>query len=358
MRKKTKAGFTLAELLIVVLVIGILAAIALPQYQKAVERSRMAEAMQRLGDYAAAQQVYYMHHNGFAGDYAALNQGDVQVPEQTEVGNWDTDDSRWKVTSASGSNLEKVEMSAQRMSGIFQGCILTLSVEADGHIEKTCSGNEDCCASAQASGYGEASTSDGSSTGAGTYIIPGHEWDGNQPSCTTQASYTTCTYTYTSGETMETYLYPDRSLQWSCNSQMGVCYDIGRGIQQGETVEYTRFKIDPQTQTTANIYFDSKGNNFGISIQRNDGLNLAYDSEGNLVGGYKQMNNGNDWAYYDSEGNVGFTIVGGKTYDYNANNAPTLSDEELETFATLAQPYIGKSKCQLHPELQGCPSGN
>ena len=63
-----KKAFTLIELLVVVLIVGILTAIALPQYKKAVLKSRAAKGIIRLQTMTQAQKVYWMENGKFARD--------------------------------------------------------------------------------------------------------------------------------------------------------------------------------------------------------------------------------------------------------------------------------------------------
>ena len=71
------SGFTLIELLVVVLIIGILSAVALPQYQKAVEKSRAAEALTNLRALVNAMQLSKMA-NGVPAE--KLEDLDVSLP--------------------------------------------------------------------------------------------------------------------------------------------------------------------------------------------------------------------------------------------------------------------------------------
>lgn len=70
-----KKGFTLIELLVVVLIIGILSAIALPQYQKAVEKARVAEVLQNAKALREAMDVYLLEQGGFPSTQVMINQG-------------------------------------------------------------------------------------------------------------------------------------------------------------------------------------------------------------------------------------------------------------------------------------------
>lgn len=65
-RSKEQLGFTLIELMIVVAMVAILAAIALPAYQRYVFRTRRAEGHEMLMRVAAAQERYYTNFNQYS----------------------------------------------------------------------------------------------------------------------------------------------------------------------------------------------------------------------------------------------------------------------------------------------------
>jgi len=69
---KRKKGFTLVELMTVVIIVGILAAIAVPLYRNNVRRAMASEGAALLGAVRTAERVYYAEHNTYTSDKDAL----------------------------------------------------------------------------------------------------------------------------------------------------------------------------------------------------------------------------------------------------------------------------------------------
>ncbi|MDR0646186.1 MAG: prepilin-type N-terminal cleavage/methylation domain-containing protein [Elusimicrobiota bacterium] len=66
MNTKNKKAFTLIEMLVVVVIIGILAAIALPQYQLAVLKSRASQGLSIINSFTTAQKSYHLIYDKYA----------------------------------------------------------------------------------------------------------------------------------------------------------------------------------------------------------------------------------------------------------------------------------------------------
>jgi prepilin-type N-terminal cleavage/methylation domain-containing protein len=70
---KTHKGFSLVELSVVVIIIGVLAAFGIPRMLKSVERSKAAEAFQYLSTVRAAQERYQARQGTYAADLTNLD---------------------------------------------------------------------------------------------------------------------------------------------------------------------------------------------------------------------------------------------------------------------------------------------
>jgi len=94
-----KKGFTLLELLIVIIIIGVLAVIALTQYKNLTERARSSEAKSIISGIRTAEKVVKEDTGNFTADMGILGEVITTPPTACNVTNW----FRYAITAGAGS---------------------------------------------------------------------------------------------------------------------------------------------------------------------------------------------------------------------------------------------------------------
>ncbi|MBN4075375.1 MAG: hypothetical protein COA71_03525 [SAR86 cluster bacterium] len=72
---KTAKGFTLIELMVVIAIVGLLAAIAIPSYQDSTRKANRADAQITLSRLSTLQERYFFRTNQYTGDFNDLVSG-------------------------------------------------------------------------------------------------------------------------------------------------------------------------------------------------------------------------------------------------------------------------------------------
>ena len=85
-RRADLAGFSLVELMIVVTIVAILSAIAIPQYNSSVRKSRRTEAKSAVLDLAGREERYFNTNNAYSATPSDLGYGPVGATFPETIG--------------------------------------------------------------------------------------------------------------------------------------------------------------------------------------------------------------------------------------------------------------------------------
>ncbi|MFT5206650.1 MAG: type IV pilus assembly protein PilE [Candidatus Omnitrophota bacterium] len=124
-------GFTIMELLIAIVIMGVLAGIAVPGYQKSVEKSRSTEATVGLKVIHTAEKIYRLDTGAYAGAAATTALTNAQLGIELEQENY---------VFALGAQTPTTTKYSASATRIGTACVFAISVGTggvDGEITKT-----------------------------------------------------------------------------------------------------------------------------------------------------------------------------------------------------------------------------
>ena len=70
--KKAKKGYTLLEVLVVVVIIGVLTYVSVPTYNRLINKSDVSDALHKIDMFSGAEGKYFIEHGGYTGSLGSL----------------------------------------------------------------------------------------------------------------------------------------------------------------------------------------------------------------------------------------------------------------------------------------------
>ncbi len=129
-------GYTLMEVLVTVLLIGILSAIALPQYTKIVERQKGSEIIQVLAALGQSQERYFAVNEVYAKDFKFLDADITDINTGRLATSATLFTKNFKIELSSENSEAEAKITATRSGG------QSYKIERKNSTGKICCGND------------------------------------------------------------------------------------------------------------------------------------------------------------------------------------------------------------------------
>jgi len=140
--KKIQKGFTLIELMIVVAIIGILAAIAIPAYQNYIIRAQISEGLTLATRAKTSVSEYYMERGSWPGNNAEAGLADQHDIKGSYTEHMSVDDNVIEIKYGFDASLaifnEKIELTATTRAGSVEWTCASAGNIEPSHLPTVC----------------------------------------------------------------------------------------------------------------------------------------------------------------------------------------------------------------------------
>ena len=259
-------AFTLVELLVVVLIIGILTAVALPKYQTAVQKSRYAGLMPLAKSVKTAEEAIYMANGSYSDELADLS---ITLPGTVDGASvTNSDGTALTVTSTDTHNFVKATKTGLNNNYVMYFARST-NFPNGIHCEAL---KDDNTAKQICLSYGPVNTTPitGTDSNYDTYVLEGNTTD-------TGSGATSGGYNWScGGNSCGAYNENDKLIAYR------VCFDFdsnGNCTNYFDGQDYTYDEAGNATSIRRCSGFDSSGNCTGYS----QGTESTFDDHGNAL---------------------------------------------------------------------------